>query len=338
MSRPLRIAVISTVNLPTPPVGYGGIERVVHAFVEELVRKGHEVTLFGRPGSHCSGRVVEVGGYGHMREVIGGKDRLDEEMLYDSVKAFVETEKPDVIHDWSLLNLFVNRHPDAAPFVVSTCIPQPQGYAQQNVVGASAAHAATLKAGKIPFVHYGIEVDKVAFRERAEGRLTHLAKIASYKGQHLSILAAVLARQQLDLVGNVEGRRYYRYLIKPMAAMAPGIRLFGETQDPESTLGNAKALVLAPRWFETFPLVSLQACSAGTPIVTLRSGGLPEQIEPGVNGFIADSVGGLADAMRGVGDISRAACRDFARERFDVRRMVTSYLQLYTRVMDGERW
>jgi hypothetical protein len=62
-NRRLRIAVLSTVYKATPPVGYGGIERVVHTFVEGLIRAGHEVTLFGAAGSRCSGRTVELTGY-----------------------------------------------------------------------------------------------------------------------------------------------------------------------------------------------------------------------------------------------------------------------------------
>jgi glycosyltransferase involved in cell wall biosynthesis len=338
MSKRLRIAVISTVNRATPPLGYGGIERVVHVFAEELVRQGHDVTVFGRPGSRSSGRVIAVGGYSCEREVSGGRDRLDEEMLYDSVRAFVDAEPPDVIHDWSLRNLFVNRHPDAVPFIASTCIPQPEGYDQANVVAASAAHAAILKDGTVPFVHYGIEVEKVRFSARSGPRLVHLSKIAAYKGQHLAMLAAALARRPLDVVGNVEGQRYYNYLVRPLAAMLPGIRLIGETNEPEKTLGDALALVQAPRWFEIFPLVSLQALAAGTPVVSLRAGGLDEQIEPGVNGFLADGVLGFAEAMRGVSGLSRAACRDIARDRFDVQRMVGNYLALYARVMAGDRW
>lgn len=325
-------------NRPTPPAGYGGIERVVGLFTEELVRQGHEVTLFGRPGSHGSGRVIEVAGYAGAPEVSGGRQRLGEEPLYESMRAFVAAERPHVLHDWSLQNLFVNRHPDAVPFVVSTCIPQPAGYDQANVVAASAAHAAILKNGRVPFVHYGIDVDNVPFASAGGERLVHLAKIAAYKGQHLSILAARLARRPLDVVGNVEGSRYFYGLVRPLATVLPGIRLLGESSTPNLTLSNALALVQAPRWFEVFPLVSLQALAVGTPVISLKAGGLDEQIESGVNGFLAGSVRELAEAMRNIDRVSRSACRDIARERFSVQRMASDYLRLYARVMDGEHW
>jgi len=334
----MRIAVISTINYPTPPVGYGGIERLVHIFVEELIRQGHDVTLFGRPGSTCSGRTIEVAEYAGEKQSSGGGVLINEEALYRSVRAYVDSERPDVVHDWSLGNLFVNRHPDAVPFVVSTCVPQLPSYNQANVVAASAAHAASLRDGTVPFVRFGIDVERIPFHPKGGPRLAHVAKIARYKAQHLSMIASALARMPLDVVGNVEGRRYSRLIVNPLAALLPNVRLTGESLNVDATLGEALALVLTPRWFETFPLVSLQSMAAGTPVVTLGTGGLPEQIEQGVNGFIATSLMELVRYLPQVRGIDRARCRELALERFHVSRMVREYVQLYEKVRDGVRW
>lgn len=334
----MRIAVISTVNLTTPPVGYGGIERLVHIYVEELLRQGHEVTLFGRPGSYCSGRTVAVTQYATAEQSSGGRHLISEEALYESVRDYVAAEKPDIVHDWSLRNLFVNRHPEAVPFVVSTCVPQPPDYNQANVVAASAAHAATLKGGRVPFIRFGIDVENIPFAAVGGRRLAHVAKIARYKAQHISMIGAALARMPLDVVGNVEGRRYNKLIVRPLAAMLPNVRLTGESLDVDKTLREALALVLTPRWFETFPLVSLQSMATGTPVVTLSTGGLPEQIEPGVNGYIAKGMGDFVQQLGMVADIDRAGCRATAMERFHVSRMVREYVGLYEQVRDGAAW
>jgi glycosyltransferase involved in cell wall biosynthesis len=331
----MRIAVVSTINMPTPPAGYGGIERLVHTFVEELIRQGHDVTLFAREGSHCSGRTIGVPVNGHSS---GGRVRLSEEALHKAVGEFVAAERPDVVHDWSLDNLFVNRAPEAVPFVVSTCVPQQDTYQQRNVVAASAAHAATLKGGAVPFIRFGIDVGRTEFAACGGDRLVHVAKIARYKAQHLSMISAALARMPLDVVGNVEGRRYAKFVVRPLAAMLPNVRLTGESLDVESTLRGARALVLTPRWFETFPLVSLQSLATGTPVVTLGTGGLPEQIEQGVNGFVAHTLRDLIGYIGRIDEIDRATCRETAMERFHVSRMVREYVEMYERVRQGETW
>ena len=53
-----------------------------------------------------------------------------------------ELERVGGADDWSFLNLFALRHPDRVPFVISTSIPPPHGYARPNLVACSAAHAA----------------------------------------------------------------------------------------------------------------------------------------------------------------------------------------------------
>ena len=53
----LRIAVVAPPWITVPPPGYGGIETVVALLSEELVARGHDVTLFAAPGSESAARV-----------------------------------------------------------------------------------------------------------------------------------------------------------------------------------------------------------------------------------------------------------------------------------------
>ena len=122
----MNIAIISLPYGRTPPVGYGGIERVVHILVEQLVKKGHQVTMFATPGSYCSGKTIEVSGYDPSRAPSGvhkKADFLSEEPLYEAVQNYLKSHPVDIIHDWSFQNLFVLRHQDEFPFLISTCVP-----------------------------------------------------------------------------------------------------------------------------------------------------------------------------------------------------------------------
>jgi len=54
----VRIAQIAPLAESVPPKLYGGTERVVHYLTGELVRQGHEVTLFASGDSRTSARLV----------------------------------------------------------------------------------------------------------------------------------------------------------------------------------------------------------------------------------------------------------------------------------------
>ena len=54
----MRIAQVSPLYESVPPQGYGGTERVVSFLTEELVRSGHDVTLFASGDSTTSARLV----------------------------------------------------------------------------------------------------------------------------------------------------------------------------------------------------------------------------------------------------------------------------------------
>src|SRR5689334_24865528 len=59
-SMSMRIAQIAPPFQSVPPSGYGGTERVVSLLTEELVRRGHDVTLFASGDSSTSARLVST--------------------------------------------------------------------------------------------------------------------------------------------------------------------------------------------------------------------------------------------------------------------------------------
>ncbi len=336
----MKIAMVSIPYHATPPKGYGGIERVVYELAEELVRIGHEVVLFGAPGSYCSGETVEVMAYDPSIAPSGitkGTSGLSEEPLYEAMVAYLAAHPVDVIHDWSFENLYVLRHPKRFPFVISSCIPPLKGIRRPNLVAASEAHA-RLFDPPAEVVHYGLQMDRYEVGLEKTEPMIHIAKIAPYKGQHLAIGAAVLARKPLTIAGNVEDRRYFHVLMKPLIAMAPGVRYVGELHGVNRHLVKACALVQTPRWFDVFPLVILEALASGTPVIALRRGGIAEQIEDGANGFLCRNVMDLVRAMKRVETLDPRRCRRIAEERFSVALMAQKYCHLYERVIAGESW
>lgn len=336
----MRIAVISSIYKRTPPPGYGGIERVVYTLTEELVRGGHDVILFATPGSYCSGKTVEVTGYDSSKApsgIHGKASILSEEPLYTCARDYLKQHPVDVIHDWSFQNLFVMRHPEKFPFVISTCIPQPPGYKRTNLVACSKAHAA-LFGGSTKHVHYGLNLEQWEYSYSKKPHFIHISKIAKYKGQHLTIKAARKAGKELLIAGNIEDKFYYYSRIKPLLMISPNIKYIGEIQGTNQDLKEAMALIQAPLWFDAFPLVVLEAFASGTPVISFAKGGISEQIVNGFNGFLCATPDELAAAMKRINEIDPRSCRAYAEEYFSVSRMAADYIKLYERVINGESW
>ena len=336
----MKILVVSTVYNSTPPVGYGGIQRVVHWLVEALVRAGHEVTLLAPPRSHCSGRTIHVDAYDPTRpwEAVGSSsDLMSEEPLYQAMVELLAREQFDVVHDWSFFNLYVQRHPERLPFVVSTCIPPEPGFSRPNLVACSAAHAALI-GGATRHVHYGLPLHDWPFRAVKTEPIIHIGKIGWFKAQHKALLASMRAGIPLVLAGNVEQPWYFNAAVRPLLALNRRATHIGEIDGARAHLLATKALMQTPQTFDCFPLTVLEALACGTPVIATRNGGIPEQIEHGVQGFLCDDVGSLAQAMRDVDRIDPSACRRHAEAHFSDTRMVRDYVALYRGVAAGERW
>jgi glycosyltransferase involved in cell wall biosynthesis len=80
---------------------------------------------------------------------------------------------------------------------------------------------------------------------------------------------------------------------------------------------------------EPFGLSVVEALASGTPVIASNRGSMPELVDPGVTGFLVDSVDAAVDAIGRIGEIDRAACRAAVSERFSVDRMADRYLDLY---------
>ena len=336
----MKIAIISALYHATPPTGYGGIERVVSLLTEEIIRQGHDVLLFGAKGSYCSGKTIALDSYDPARLPSGIRKKSDiisEEKLYEAMVKYFKKNSVDIIHDFSFQNLFVLRHPDRLPFLISTCIPPGQGYQRPNLVACSQAHA-KLCGGSTRYVYYGLNLKDWPYNFNKEAHFIHISKITKYKGQHLAIEAAKSTKVPLQIAGNVEDPLYYYTKILPSVVLAKNIRLIGEVDGTIPTLLKAKALIQTPLWFDCFPLVILESFACGTPVIAFGEGGIPEQIVHGKTGFICKNLDDMKQAMLDINRIQPEVCREYAEQHFTVKRMATDYLDLYQAVRRGDNW
>ena len=125
---------------------------------------------------------------------------------------------------------------------------------------------------------------------------------------------------------------YYEQEVKPH--MGHGVDFVGEIdelQKPEFYAG-ARATLFPSDWPEPFGLVMIESLAAGTPVIALRRGSVPEVIVDGVTGFICDDVDEMAKAAERISEIDPEECRRHA-QKFSAEAMCRGYTEVYERLL-----
>lgn len=337
---PLRIAQIAPLYEPTPPKLYGGTERVVSHITEELVRRGHIVTLFAS-GDSDTYAMLEAGCPRALR--LAGKSELGVSlhlpMLSDAYAA--ASDRFDIVHShvdyWSFALAEMAEVPSVATMHgrldIDTLRPIYSRYRRQPVVSISDSQRRPLPfMNWVSTVYHGLPRDLLKFSAEPGKYLAFLGRIAPEKRPDLAIEIALRAGIPLKMAAKVDpaDKVYFENVIKPMMG-SPLIEFIGEIDDRQKSdfLGNALALLFPIDWPEPFGLTMIESMACGTPVIARPCGSVPEIIEPGVTGIIAESVDELATSVASIHTLSRARCRAEFERRFTVEVMVDKYELVY---------
>jgi glycosyltransferase involved in cell wall biosynthesis len=127
---------------------------------------------------------------------------------------------------------------------------------------------------------------------------------------------------------------YYEQEVKPR--MGPDVDFIGEIDELQKPAfyAGARATLFPSDWPEPFGLVMIESLAAGTPVIALRRGSVPEVIEDGVTGFICDDVDEMVAATQRIGEIDPDECRRQA-ERFSAEAMCRGYERVYQRLVSS---
>jgi glycosyltransferase involved in cell wall biosynthesis len=337
----MKIAQIAPLTERCPPRCYGGTERIVSYLTEELVRQGHDVTLFASGDSLTSARLVACCDLA-LRENPAVKDPLPFNMvLLDQVRRLAG--EFDVLHfhidliHYPLMRQFGGRAlttlhgrldlPDLRPFYAV--------FPEFPLVSISDDQRSPLPgvnwAGT---VHHGLPPDLLPFRPEADGGyLAFLGRISPEKRPDRAIEIARRAGLPLKIAAKIDkaDKAYWDECIGPMIAATPGVEFVGEINDQLKAdfLGNARALLFPIDWPEPFGLVMIEAMACGTPVIAFRHGSVPEVIDDAVTGFIVRDVEEAAVAARRAHRLDRREIRAVFDERFTAERMAQDYVDIY---------
>jgi glycosyltransferase involved in cell wall biosynthesis len=339
----MRIAQIAPLAEAVPPHLYGGTERVVSWLTEELVKEGHDVTLFAAEGSKTSARLIDECGKGLRLQGINDHTASNIVML-DRVRR--QADQFDIIHchiDILQYSLFANISHKLITTLhgrldVPDYWPIYKAYPRMPLISISDSQREPMPAGLnwLATVYHGMPQSICPFHSAGSDYLAFLGRISPEKRPDRAIEIAKRAGIKLKIAAKVDkaDRGYFNEVIKPMLDH-PLIEFIGEINDSQKSdfLGCALALLFPIDWMEPFGLVMIEAMSAGTPVIAWRNGSVPEIIEDDINGLIVDSLDMAVAAVGRVKAIDRRAVRHCFESRFTDKHMALAYIAAYEKLV-----
>jgi glycosyltransferase involved in cell wall biosynthesis len=338
----MKIAQVSPLFESVPPKGYGGTERVISYLTEELVRQGHEVTLFAAGNSATNARLVATIAEGVRREPRDcawlAWHMIEMDQVSEMVDAF------DVVHfHTDYLHFPLTRY-WSAPHVTTVHgrldLPEiPSFFRHFNhvpLVSISDSQRQPVPwANWCDTVYHGLPQDLYAPHTEHGNYFVFIGRMSPEKRVDRAIDIAVQCGMRLYIAAKIDKAEedYFNQHIKPLLGQ-PGIEYVGEVGDREKRelLGRATALLFPIEWPEPFGMVLIESFACGTPVIAYRHGSVPELVEDGMNGFTVANQEEAVSAAKQIESIDRSSCRETFERRFTSAHMANNYLAVYRRL------
>lgn len=341
----MRIAQVASLWERVPPPAYGGAELVVSLLTDELVRRGHEVTLFASGDSISLAKLESV----HSRAL-----RLDstikEHNIYEMLqlsRVYEQASQFDIIHS--------HMGCTAVPYTGLVKTPTVHtlhgiftpdneklfAYAkdQPYVSISNDQREERLGLNYVATVYNGVALDTYKFHAQPQNPpyLAFLGRISPEKGTHLAIAIAKQAGWHLKLGGKVDrvDVEYYEQEVKPHID-GEQIEFLGEVNHVQKNalMGGAAATLFPITWREPFGLVMIESMASGTPVIGMSLGSAPEIIVHGKTGFLCHSVEECVEAIAPATRLNRVDCREHIAANFSVKRMADGYESVYQQILE----
>jgi glycosyltransferase involved in cell wall biosynthesis len=335
----MRIAQVAPLYESVPPRLYGGTERIVSYLTEELVRLGHDVSLFASGDSVTKARLIPVCERS-LRLDPTCRDQLAYHVLLLE-QVLQRADEFDLIHfhvdylhyPWSRRQKYRHVTTLHGRLDLPELVPLYREFRTMPVVSISDAQRTPLPdANWRGTVYHGLPEDLHEYTDRHGRYLAFLGRISPEKGCDRAIDMARKAGMDLRIAAKIDpaDRDYFEAVIRPKLG-GTGVEFLGEIgeRDKGPFLRDAYALLFPIDWPEPFGLVMIESMACGTPIIAFPNGSVPEVMAPGETGFICRGVREAVRAIDRVGKLRRRNCRAVFERRFTSRRMAEAYLSVY---------
>jgi glycosyltransferase involved in cell wall biosynthesis len=340
----MRIAQIAPLWERVPPPAYGGIELVVGLLTDELVRRGHDVTLFASGDSVTLAKLESV----YPRAI-----RLDpsvkEYSIYEMLelsRVYEQANEFDIIHShvgstalpYAALVKTPTVHTLHGVFTSDNAKMYTHACKQPYVSISNAQREPSLGLNYVATVYNGIDPSRYPFHPQPgePPYLAFLGRLSPEKGPHLAIEIAKRTGWRLKMAGKIDlvDREYFEQEVKPHIDNEQIVYLGEANHEQKCVLmGNAVATLFPITWREPFGLVMTESMALGTPVVAIELGSTSEVIADGKTGFLCHSVEECVSAIAKVVEINRLACREHVIQNFSVKQMVDGYEAVYEKLL-----
>jgi glycosyltransferase involved in cell wall biosynthesis len=351
MVRPLRVAQIAPVWTKVPPDAYGGAELMVYWLTEELVRLGHQVTLFATGDSTTSAKLQSC----CEENIIGLMAKL-QAYRYEGYAAGNMAECLKQSRDFDIIHC----HMGSATIPYTSLSKTPvvhtihEGldsqdehwllarYPQIPIAAISHAQVSTVPSKlrrNIPIIYHGCDLTKYIPSTSTLGYLAFIGRMSEKKNPAGAIRTAKELQMPIRLAGAPQTeteRQYFNEIIKPQIDDDQVIYLGSISQSQKiEFLSHALAVIFPIQWEEHFGLVMIEAMACGTPVVALERGSVTEVIDKGITGYYSTQSERLPDLVRKALLLDRHKVRQQVEGRFSVQRMVNEYVDLYQKIIES---
>jgi glycosyltransferase involved in cell wall biosynthesis len=340
----MRIAQVAPLWERVPPPAYGGIELVVGLLTDELVKRGHDVTLFATGDSITLARLESV----YPRAI-----RLDptvkEYNIYEMLqlsRVYEQANQFDIIHS----------HVGASALPYANLVKTPTIHTlhgvftpdneklythakhQPYVSISDAQREFRLGLNYTATVYNGIDVDSYKFHPQPDSPpyLAFLGRLSPEKGPHIAIALAKQTGWPLKMAGKIDkvDQEFFETKLKPHID-GQQIQYLGEANHVQKNalMGGAVATLFPITWREPFGLVMVESMASGTPVIAMELGSTPEVIAHGRSGFLCRTMEDCVEAIANIHQIDRRACREHVRTHFSAQRMADGYEEVYRQIL-----
>ena len=347
-AKKLRVAQVAPLWYKVPPNGYGGTELIVSQLTEEMVRRGHKVTLFASGYSKTKAKLVSVSKRNLFESSVPWMH--DSYNIVNLIEAFSRARDFDIIHTHIDLYDQLFRARCATPSIATLHNPfWPMPDDPKKNKRWTAYHSRVLLYNRFPrlpyagisdsyrrqcpadinfvkTIHHGIDDRRLKFNRRGGEHFVWFGRISQAKGLDIAIKIAREMKIDLLIAGkivNPEAKIFFEKKVRPY--LGKKIKFAGELKsekDKSEFLGEAKAFLYPLQWEEPFGLAMIEAMACGTPVIAFRRGSVPEIVEHGKTGFVVDDKTQFKKAIGKIDQIRRGECRAPGGKKFINNRMV----------------